>query len=481
MTETEKRRQSGSAAATLTAIFVAQFLVSLDVSLVNIALPNIAEDLGFSGTGLQWVVSAYLLTFAGFMLLGGRLGDLWGRRRVVEVGLALFALASILGGLAWDAQSLVLARALQGVAGALLAPAALALVTSLPEGTQRRRGMALWGGAGAGGGAVGVVLSGLLTEAYGWRAVMLINVPIVLVGFVAATRMMGSALSRSDRPNLDPIGALLATSGVGILVYAVTSSGESGWVSVPVVLGCTVALLLLSSFVFLESRVNNPLMPLRLFDSRSMVGANLFGFMLSAGQLAAFYFASLHIQNVWGVSAGIAGFMFVPFCVFVGVGIALATKSTAAVGPRITLALFGVIGAVGLAGFAAMPDATAFWTGVFIPSIFGGIGIGGSMIALGSAATAGVASADAGIASGVLNASRLLGGTVGLAVLVTIAASVTENSTAGSAAAAAGDGYRIGLGVGAVFLLVGSVLAYVIVPKGAMTASTDVDGAVPDN
>jgi EmrB/QacA subfamily drug resistance transporter len=451
--------------ALLTTVFVAQFLVALDVSLVNIALPDMQRDLGFTDGGLQWVVSAYLLTFAGFMLLGGRLGDLWGRRRVVLIGLAVFALASLFGGLAWNSNVLVIARAAQGLAGALLAPAALALVTTVPEGRQRRRAMALWGGAGAGGGAVGVVLSGVLTDAFGWRAVLFVNVPIVAIGLATALRGFGVFVDNNDRPPLDIAGAVLATLGVASVVYAVTAAGDDGWAAMSTLASFVLAATLLAAFVAVESLVRMPLVPLSLFRDRNMLGADVFGFMLSAGQLAAFYFASLHIQNMWGVPANTAGLMFVPFCVFVGVGIALATKMTDAMSPRTTLAVLGLIGALGLALFSRMPADTAFWTAVFVPSIFGGIGIGGSMVALGAAATSGTDPDDAGVVSGVLNASRMLGGTIGLAVLVTVAASVTASSTAESARLAAGEGYSVGLLLGAVFLVIGSILVWVIIPR----------------
>jgi EmrB/QacA subfamily drug resistance transporter len=453
-----------------TTIFVVQFLVALDVSLVNIALPDIADDLGFGDSALQWVVSAYLLTFAGFMLLGGRLGDLVGRRRVVLVGSTLFAAASVLGGLAWNAPLLLIARAVQGLAGALLAPAALALVTEVPEGRQRRRALGLWSAAGAGGGAVGVVLSGLLTHAFGWRAVMFVNVPIVIVGLVAAYRLPSHRLTLTDR-RLDFAGACLATLGVGSLVYAASAAVDSGWTAASVVAGFVCATVFLFLFVFTESRVAHPLMPLRLFRVRSVVGANVFGFMLCAGQLAAFYFVSLYIQKVWGVASDVAGFMFLPFCFFVVIGIALAIKVAAAIGPRFTLAVFGVVGAMGLAGFALMPTQVAFWTGVVLPSALGGIGIGGSMVVQGAAAIAGVEPGDAGIASGVLNAARQLGGTLGLAVLVTIAATATAtaSSTASSEALMAGAGYSLGLAVAAGLLILGSVLAVLIVPSHAST------------
>lgn len=454
--------------ALLTTVFVVQFLVALDVALLNVALPDISADLGLTGTGLQWVVNAYLLTFAGFMLLGGRLGDLVGRRATLLVGLVLFAVASIVGTVAGDSGTLVGARAAQGLAGALVAPQSLALITSsIPEGRLRSRAMGLWGAAGAGGGAVGVVLSGVLTQAWGWRAVLAVNVPIVVLAVVATLRGVPRH-ERGVRPErLDVAGAVLVTSGIGALVYAVSTGGDAGWLSAQVLLAAAGAVVLLVAFVFVESRVAHPLVPLRLFRARSIVGANTLGFLLSAGQLAAFYFCSLFLQQVWGVEAVVAGVMFVPFSVFVVVGIVVAQRVARRWDARTALLVHGLLGAAGLGWFARMPGETDLWLGFVGPSLLAAVGIGGCMVVLGSAATAGVAPHDAGVASGVLNSSRQLGGTIGLAVLVAVAARVTADAEASGAvvAVALGDGYRAGLAVGAGLLVLGAVLAYVVIPR----------------
>ncbi|GAB19308.1 putative drug resistance transporter [Gordonia effusa NBRC 100432] len=440
--------------ALLTTVFLLQFTVGLDMSLVNIALPAIQAELGFSAAGLQWVVNAYLLSFAGFMLVGGRLGDVWGRRPVVFVGLLVFGVASVAGGFATAPWLLVGARAIQGLAAAVLAPAALALVAQIDDEAMHKRAMGIWGGAGAAGGAVGVVASGLLTDWFDWRAVMFVNVPIVAATLVAALGGISVETKRS-RARVDLLGGVLVTVGVAALVFAVTATGEYGWGSWRTLAGFAVAVILLTGFAIAERTGQHPLMPIRVLATRSIVGANAFGFMLAAGQLAAFYFCSLYAQTVWEVSPRLTGVLFLPFCAFVFVGIVLSSKIAPKLGPRNTIALLGLLGAVGLALFARMPDEFSFWTGILLPSLLAATGIGGSMVLIGTVGTAGVPPVDAGAASGVLNSSRQLGGTIGLAILVTIAAHYTV----------AADGYRMGLGVGAVFLVVASVAAWLILPR----------------
>lgn len=459
--------------ALLATIFITQFLVALDVALLNVALPAMAGDLRFEPAELHWVVNAYLLTFSGCMLLGGRLGDFWGRRQTLVIGLSGFFVFSVLGTIAWAPEILVTARAGQGLAGALIAPASLALVSSsFADGPKRSRAMAIWGAAGATGGAVGVTVSGLLTQTLGWRAVLAVNLPIVAVALITTALGVKSQQRPAQRGRLDVAGAALVTAGVGALVFAVTAggearTGESGQAAFGSILSYSAAVLLLVAFVIVEARSSQPLMPLRLFRMRSLVGANVFGFLLSAGQLAAFYFCSLFIQQVWGYEPVIAGLLFLPFCAFVIVGIVLAQRLNAAIGARVTLLMHGLTGALGLSWFSLMPNEAAIWQGVVGPSVFAAIGIGGCMVVLGSAATSGVDDRDAGIAAGVLNSSRQLGGTIGLAVLVTIAvgAEGAARSSGLTNAAAMADGYRAALATGAAFLAIGALLAFAIIPR----------------
>lgn len=452
--------------ALLLAVFTLQFLVSIDMALLNIALPEIQAALGFDDTLLPWVVNAYLLTFAGFMLFGGRLGDLWGRRRVLIAGLIGFGLLSLWGGLAQTPIELVLARGGQGLCGALVSPAALALASAgFPTDTLRSRALALWGAAGAIGGALGVVLSGVLTEHLGWRSVLFVNVPITVLCLVAVLRGVAPGRAEDAPRHLDVAGALLVTVGIGALAYGASLAGTAGW-GAGRVLGCLAAgVVLIAAFVLVERRAPHPLMPLGLLRARSIMGANVFGFLLAAGQLASFYFASLYVQQVWGVRPATAGLMFLPFSVLVVLGIQLASLSVRRFGPRTSLAVFGVIGAGCLGWFALLTPDGSFLTQVLGPSVLGGIGIGGALLLVGRVGTSGVAAADAGVASGVLNSSRQLGGTIGLAVLVTIAAHVTRTSTAGDPLTALGEGYTAGFRWAAVLLLGGVVAVLAIVPR----------------
>jgi EmrB/QacA subfamily drug resistance transporter len=447
--------------ALLITVFVLQFLVALDMSLVNIALPAIRSDLGFTAAGLSWVVNAYLLCFAGFMLVGGRVGDVWGRRPVILVGLTIFACASVIGGLATAPGLLVGARAAQGLGAALLAPASLALVATIDDTDRRRKAMGLWGGAGAVGGAVGVVASGVFTDWWNWRAVMFVNVPIVVIALIATVHGVGRGGPSGARSRLDVTGGILVTGGVAALVYAVSATGDHGWLSARTVIGAAAAIVLLAAFAVVERTGSHPLMPIRVLATRSILGANIFGFMLAAGQLAAFYFCSLYIQTVWEVSADLTGILFLPFCAFVGVGIVVSSKLSARFGVRNAITVLGLLGAAGLAVFARMPEEFDFWTGILLPSLLAATGIGGSMVLVGAAGTAGVAADDVGVASGVLNSSRQLGGTIGLAALVTIATHQTV----------ARDGYQVGLAVGAVFLVVASAAAWLILPRDRRPAN----------
>lgn len=463
--------------ALFTTVFVLQFLVALDAALLNVALPSIATDLEFTPTGLQWVVTAYMLTFAGLLLLGGRLGDLFGRRSVVLIGLAVFLAASVLGAAATTPGVLVAARAGQGVAGALVAPASLALIqANLPEGKVRGRAMALWGAAGAGGGAVGVVLSGLLSDTLGWRSVLLVNLPIIVIAAIAAARGIPAHVRTERREPLDVPGALLVTLGVAVIVWAVSAAGDDGWGSTRALSGFAVGLVLLTLFVVVERRSAHPIMPLAHFAHRTVTGANAFGFLLSAGQLAAFYFCSLFMQQVWGLEPVVAGALFLPFCAFIVLGIAVASRLRKVVGTRWTLTVLGLVGAAGLAWFGMMPNETNVWTGVIGPSILGAVGIGGAMVVLGSAATSGLPAHDAGVASGVLNSSRQLGGTVGLAVLVSVSAHVTKS---GTSAEAVGDGYRAALGVAAMLLVAASVVAAIVLPGRGRAAAVAAPATEP--
>ncbi|MFI6865397.1 MFS transporter [Nocardia sp. NPDC050406] len=470
-------RSDGRAGWTLAVVFTVMFLVSLDLSIVNVALPDIDADLHFSGSGLSWVINAYLLTFAGLMLLGGRLADFVGRRTLLLASLALFAVASGWGGLAQTSWELLAARAVQGVAAAVLAPMSLALVTAeFAEGTARSKAMAVWGGAGAAGGAAGVVLSGLLTEYVGWRAVMWVNVVFAAVAAAAVSRAIDNRVA-GIRGSVDLPGAVLSTAGVTALVVAVISTEGHGWTS-PRVLGwALVGVVALAAFVVVEARTPNPLVPLEFLRRRSLIGATAFGFMLASAQFASFYFVSLLMQRVLGYSSVVTGLAFLPFCVGVVLGLRVAMTLTPAYGPSPVLAVGGLLGAAGLLWFGFAGPTSSFVTAVLGPSLVASAGIGAATVAMGVAAVAGVPAERSGLASGILNSARQLGGSLGLAVLATVAATVIDGS--GEPAVLA-DGYDTALRLGAGLLAAGAIAAAVILRDPRVTRARTSEGDLDD-
>ncbi|MER6915564.1 MFS transporter [Streptomyces sp. NPDC000594] len=453
----------------LAAVLVVQFLVALDMSVVNVALPDMRDDLGFTSGGLQWVVGAYALAFGGLMMLGGRLADLIGGRRLLPAGLTLFGLASLVGGLVSEPGALIAARAAQGAGAAAVSPVALALITlSFAEGPARSKALGLWGMSGAVGGAVGVLAGGVLTDLAGWRAVMLVNVPIVLLALLAAARAGLPGPRERPAARLDTAGALLVTAGMSLLVLGVVRTESHPWGSAATLLPLGAAVVLLIAFVLVERRVPQPLLRLGLFGIRPVLGANLFTLLLCSGQFSSFYFCSLYMQQVLGYGATATGAAFLPFSAGVVAGALFASRVVARTGVRDLLVPGGLLSAAGLALFAvtATPDGS-FLTSILGPSLLASVGIGMSFVPLATAAVTGVAPGEAGMASGLLNSSRQLGGSLGLAALVTVAASVTGDGTGRAALAA---GHRAAYGVSAVLIALGTVLACVLIPGRSAAA-----------
>ncbi|MBF6223250.1 MFS transporter [Nocardia abscessus] len=456
--------QSNKPAAVLATVVIVQFMVSLDLSVVNVALPAIQAEFELSATTLQWVVNAYAVVFGGFLLLGGRLGDVIGRRRTMIAGLALFGAASLAGGLATHESVLIAARAVQGLGAAALSPLSLALITvTFEEGPARTKAVGLWAAATMLGGALGVVASGLLTDFADWRWVLLINVPIVIAALATAVRGIGGAVEGA-RPRLDIVGALLVTAAMLLLILGVVRTDEHGWASAVTIGTLAAGAVLLAAFVAVETRVREPLMRLGLFAHGSVAGANVFGFMITAGQLTAFYFVSLHMQSVLQYSPAVAGVCFVPFALGAVVGMRLAAVLVARFGHRATLVVGGLLGAVGIGWFGAGGPGGSFLTDILGPSIVASIGIGVSFVVMGTIAMQGVASGEAGMASGLLNSSRQLGGAFGLAVLTTVAATVTGDDRS---PAALSDGYSTAFLLGGALIAVGTVIAGLLIPRAA--------------
>ncbi len=452
----------------LAAAAVAQFVVALDMAVVNVALPAIRTALHFAPLDLSWVVHVYALTFGGFLLLGGRACDLYGRRRLLSAGLAVFGLASLAGGLAQAPWQLVAARAGQGLGAAAAAPAALALLTTtFPEGRARVRALGVWSAVNAAGGALGVLAGGVLTEYAGWRWVMLINLPIVAAALVLITLGVPADERPDRRARLDVPGAVLVTGGIGLLVFGVVRTDAEGWASPVTAATLAAGAVLLVAFVFAETRSPAPLLRLGLLRSRWVAGANVLVFLAAAGQFTAFYFVTLYLQEVVGMGAAETGLAFLPFSAGLVLGSLVATRVTTARGPRASLVPGALIATAGLAWFAFISADGGFVTDVLGPSLLTSVGAGLVLAPVAAAATTGVARGEAGMASGLVNSARQLGGCVGLAALATVAAHRTGGATD---PASLNDGYALGLAVTAAVFALAAVVAAVVLPRRRATA-----------
>ncbi|WP_345197487.1 MFS transporter [Streptomyces lavendulae] len=453
----------GRPGAVLAAAVVAQFVFALDMSVVNVALPAIRTALGFAPLDLSWVVHVYALTFGGLLLLGGRACDLYGQRRLFVLGLAVFGVCSLAGGLAQLPWQLIAARAGQGLGAAAAAPAALAmLTTTFPEGPRRVRALGVWSAVNAAGGALGVLAGGLLTEYAGWRWVMLINLPIVAAALALVPAVVPAAARPARRERLDALGAVLATGGTALLVFGVVRTDTRGWSSPATLTTLAAAIALLVAFVFAESRTSSPLLRLGLLRSRWVAGANVLVFLAAAGQFAAFYFVSLYLQQVLGMGAAATGAAFLPFSAGLVAGTVVATRVIGDRNPRTSLVPGALLAAAGLTWFAFVSPDGGFLTDVLGPSVVTSIGAGMVLAPVAAAATTGVARREAGMASGFMNSSRQLGGCVGLAALATIAAHRTGTATD---PAALNDGYALGLAVTAVLFVIAAAVAVVVLPR----------------
>ena len=448
---------------------VAQFMVILDVSIVNVALPAIRADLGFSAIGLQWIVNAYALTFAGFLLLGGRAADLLGRREMFAAGLALFALASLVGGVAESRGMLIGARAAQGIGGAVVAPATLSvLMTTFTEGAERNRALGLWGAMGAVGGAAGALLGGILTQELSWRWTLLINLPVGLVAAAAALHTVPRlARDEHERRNFDLSGALTVTAGLVIVTYAIVGSEQHGWGS-PHTLGFgAVGLALLGLFLFIEARVAAaPLVPLRIFSSKVLVGANLVVLCLGGAVFAMWYFASLYLQEVLGFDPIDAGLAFLPMTAAIFVCAQLASRLSGRYGPGRVLSAGMVTLALGLLLFSGVSAGGSYLRDVLLASLLTAAGLGLAMVSVTIVATTGVRATEAGLASGMINTSRQIGGSLGLALLATLATQRTGGLAAAPPAVALTEGFQRAFQVGAGIAAVGAVVGLVMLVRG---------------
>ncbi len=441
-----------------------QFLVVLDVSVVNVALPSMRSSLGLSSTGLQWVVNAYAIAFAGFMLLGGRAGDLFGRKRMFLVGLGLFTLASLAGGLAQEGWQLLAARAVQGLGAAVLAPSTLTILTSaVPEGAARARAIATWTAVGAGGGAAGGLVGGALTDALSWRWVLLINVPVGALVLVGAARWISESRAGGAR-RLDLPGAVLVTAGTAVLAYGIVQTEAEGWTAAATLVPLLAGVVLIGLFLTVEARTRVPLMPLKLFKVRSVAAANAAMFICGAGSFGMWYFMTLYAQNVLHYSPFVAGLALIPSSLSVVAGSKLAPRVMARVGAKHVAVVGTLITAVGFGWQSTMTAHGTYVVSIMLPGMLMMLGAGLAMTPLASLATSGAAPGDAGLVSGLVNTARTLGGALGLSVLSTVAASGSRGGTGAEALTA---GYGLAFRWGGFILLGAVVLMLLWMPRAS--------------
>ncbi|OIJ86210.1 MFS transporter [Streptomyces colonosanans] len=439
-----------------------QFLVVLDVSVVNVALPSMRTDLGLSSSGLQWVVNAYAIAFAGFMLLGGRAGDLYGRKRMFLVGLALFTLASVAGGLAQQGWELLAARAVQGLGAAVLAPSTLTLLTAaVPEGAARARAIATWTAVGAGGGAAGGLVGGLLVDGLSWRWVLLINVPVGAVVLAAAARWLTESRAGGGR-RLDLPGALLVTAGLATLAYGIVQTEAEGWTAAVTLVLLFAGLLLIGLFLAVEARTKAPLMRLGLLRVRSVASANAAMFVSGSASFCMWFFMTLYAQNVLDYSPLESGLALMPSSLAVVLGSKVAPRVMRVLGARNATVLGTLITAAGFGWQSTMTAGGGYLTAIMFPGILMMLGAGLSMTPLAALATSGAAPGDAGLVSGLVNTSRTMGGSLGLAVMSAVAATRTGGR---QSAEALTEGYAQAFRVSGCVLLAGAVLMLVWLPR----------------
>ncbi|HTW11071.1 MAG TPA: MFS transporter [Acidimicrobiales bacterium] len=454
---------------------LAQLMVVLDVSVVIVALPRMRHDLGLSVAGQQWVVNAYTLTFAGFLMLGGRAADLFGRKRIFLLGLTVFTACSLIGGLATDGTWLVLARAAQGLGGAILAPATLSLLTTnFPDPDQRRRALGAWSATAASGAAIGVLLGGVLTESLGWRWVLFVNVPIGAA--LVVMTVVGVPESRADslRRYLDVPGALTVTAGLAVLVYGIVGTDSHSWGSTTTVVPLAAGGVLLAAFILIESRfAAHPLVPLTVFRRRSLTVANGMAVMLGSALFGLYFFLSLYIQQVNGDDALRGGLSYLPAGLSTLVAALIGARLVARIGPRRQLVIGPVLTAAGLIWLTALTPGANYWAHIFGPLVMCGFGFGLSFVPMTMAATTGLPPQEAGLAAGLINTTRQVGGAVGLAIMATVAASAVPAAVAAGAAqhrqgaahalaAALTTGYTRAFLISAFCLLAGATLALLL-------------------
>jgi EmrB/QacA subfamily drug resistance transporter len=459
--------------ATLVVVCLAQFMVILDATIVNVALPSIQRGLDFSNANLQWVINSYTLMFGGFLLLGGRAADFFGRRRLFLAGVVVFAGASLLNGLATSSGMLILGRGLQGLGGALVSPAALSIITTtFGEGPDRNKALGVWSAIAAGGAAVGLLLGGVLTDLLSWQWCFFVNVPVGIATVFAALRFVPNSLAENRPKSIDIAGAVAVTSGLMVLVYAIVKAQQWGFGSARFLGLGAVAVALLAGFVVIESRSKEPLVRLGIFAKRTLTGANVVMTLVAAGMFSMFFFATLYVQEVLGFSPLKAGLSFLPVTAGIMVGAGIAQQGIKRLGARVQTVIGISFAAVGMFLLTAMPFAGSYASDLLPGLLLIALGMGQTFVPITLMATTGVHGDDQGLASGLLNTAQQVGGALGLAVLSTVAFNHSASQLAGIAhptaaerGAALVSGYTTAFTVGGVLMATGALLILVLIRR----------------
>ncbi len=449
----------------LVLICLAQFMVILDATIVNVALPSIQKDLDLSEGSLQWIVNAYTLVFGGFLLLGGRAGDLLGRKRLFLIGLVVFTGASLLDGLASSEAMLVGSRALQGLGAALISPAALSIIaTTFAEGKERARALGVWAAIAIGGSAVGLVLGGVLTQYFSWPWIFFVNVPVGMAAFVLSLRLVPESRDAHVHRSYDIGGAVTVTGGLMTLVYAIVDAQSAGWGSARTLGLFGVSAVLLAAFVGIELRAQAPLVRLSIFRVRSLLTANIAMFLAMSGMFAMFFFNTLYIQRVLGYDPLTAGLALLPFTAGIMVSAGIASQFAPRIGVRPVAAAGFVLSAAGLLLLTQLPVDGSYAANVLPSIVLSSLGMGAVFMPLTLIATTGLENEDQGLASGLFNTSQQVGGALGLAVLSTLATSRTS-SAGGSQLHSLVIGFHWAFAAGAAFMVAGLVVLVTLLRK----------------
>jgi EmrB/QacA subfamily drug resistance transporter len=456
----------------LAVIVAAQFMVVLDVAIVNVALPSIRTDLHFSQESLQWVITAYSIFFGGVLLLGGRLADLLGRRRLFIAGLAVFTVFSLLDGLAWSEGSLIAFRSLQGLGAALLSPAALSiLTTTFREGRERNLALGIWGAASGSGGAAGVLLGGALTSALSWSWIFFINVPVGALVIAVSPWLLRESRAELQHRHFDVAGAATITGGLMLLVYAMTRATQHGWATAETIGLLAASVVLVSAFFVVELRSKAPLLPLRIFRLRTLSGSNLSGLLMGGAIFSQFFLLTLYMQQVLHYSAIKTGVAYIGLTLTIVLFSAVAQALVTRIGVRAVLPLGFVLSTVALVLFARLPVDGHYWTDLFPAFMISGLGLALAFVPMSIGALTGVGQADAGVASGLINTNQQIGGAIGVAAVTTIATTYTSHFVSSHVGSTAFGGAALTHGFGVAFYVLAGIAAAGAVVSALMVES----------